>query len=194
VLDTKYDIPYTKYLTMSGHSKWSTIKRKKAVTDAKRGQSFTKVARLITVVAKRGGDPETNPSLRLAMDKAREVNMPKDVIERAISKGVGGADSNNYSEFILEGYGPNGVALLIECLSDNRNRTVAEVRSIMGRYGGSLGEAGSTSYIFQNREAPLFEIEIGQDQLPRFESLIDLLSENDDVQEVVTNLKEGLQA
>lgn len=179
---------------MSGHSKWSTIKRKKAVTDAKRGQSFTKVARLITVVAKKGGgDPDTNASLRLAMDKAREANMPKDVIERAIAKGVGGTEGNNYSEFVLEGYGPNGVAFLIECLSDNRNRTVAEVRSIMGKYGGSLGEAGSTSYIFSGSQVPLFEIDVPNDKLSRIETLIDELTENDDIQEVVTNLKTELQ-
>ena len=138
---------------MSGHSKWSSIKHRKAAADAKRGQQFTKLARAITVAARDGGgDPENNATLATAVQKARDASMPKDNIERAISKGTGeGADAAAIESVLYEGYGPGGVALLVEALTDNRNRTSAEVRHILTQHGGSLGEPGSVAYLFEKR-------------------------------------------
>jgi YebC/PmpR family DNA-binding regulatory protein len=138
---------------MSGHSKWSTIKRKKGAADAKRGALFTRLANAITVAAKQGGgDPETNFALRLAMDKAREGNMPSANVDRAIKRGTGElAGQKPPEEIAYEGYGPGGVALLVQCLTDNKNRTVSEVRSTITKRGGSLGEAGSVAYLFTPR-------------------------------------------
>jgi YebC/PmpR family DNA-binding regulatory protein len=138
---------------MSGHSKWHSIKHKKAVVDARRGQQFTKLARAITVAAREGGgDPEGNSGLALAIQKARDASMPKDNIERAIAKGTGeGGDADQIQTVLYEGYGPGGVALLIEALTDNRNRTGAEVRHAFAKQGGSLGEPGSVSYLFDKR-------------------------------------------
>ena len=138
---------------MSGHSKWSSIKHRKAVVDSRRGQQFTKLARAITVAARDGGgDPESNPTLGNAVQKARDASMPKDNIERAISKGTGaGADADAIESVVYEGYGPGGVAILVEALTDNRNRTSAEVRHIFGRHGGTLGEPGSVAYLFEKR-------------------------------------------
>jgi YebC/PmpR family DNA-binding regulatory protein len=136
---------------MSGHSKWSTIKRAKGAADAKRGQLFTKLAREITVAARAGlPDPEANPRLRLAIQKARSENMPKDNIDRAIQRATGGADGVQYDEISYEGYAPGGVALYIEAMTDNRNRTVSEVRAAMTRAGGSLGESGSVGWMFDH--------------------------------------------
>jgi YebC/PmpR family DNA-binding regulatory protein len=136
---------------MSGHSKWASIKHKKAVVDARRGQHFTKLTRAITVAAREGGgDPDGNPSLALAIQKARDASMPKDNIERAIAKGTGdGADTDQIETVLYEGYGPGGVALLIEALTDNRNRTGADVRHALTKHGGNLGEPGSVSYLFE---------------------------------------------
>ena len=138
---------------MSGHSKWHSIKHKKAVVDARRGQHFTKLARAITVAAREGGgDPYGNPSLALAVQKARDASMPKDNIERAIAKGTGeGVDAESFETVLYEGYGPGGVALLIEALTDNRNRTGADVRHLLGKHGGNLGEPGSVSYLFDKQ-------------------------------------------
>jgi len=143
---------------MSGHSKWSTIKHKKAATDAKRGKLFTKMIKEITVAARMGGgDPDANPRLRTAVDKARGGNMPKDTIERAIKKGTGELEGVNYEDVNYEGYGPGGVAVLVECLTDNRNRTVAEVRHLFGKCGGNLGEAGCVNWMFDRRGQIVFE-------------------------------------
>lgn len=138
---------------MSGHSKWSTIKRKKGAADAKRGAVFTKLAHAITIAAKDGGgDPSMNFTLRLAIDRARAANMPAANIERATKRGTGElAGEKAPEQVVYEGYGPGGVALLVECLTDNRNRTVAEVRSKITKRGGSLGEAGSVAYLFTTR-------------------------------------------
>ncbi len=137
---------------MAGHSKWANIKHKKAAQDAKRGQIFTKLARQLTVAAKEGGaDPESNFKLRLAVDNARAVNMPNDNIERAIGKGIGGLDGDNYEEIIYEGYGPYGVAILIEVLTDNRNRTVSELRHGFSKNGGNLGESGCVAWMFEKK-------------------------------------------
>jgi YebC/PmpR family DNA-binding regulatory protein len=138
---------------MSGHSKWASIKHKKAVVDARRGQQFTKLARAITVAARDGGgDPESNATLAQAVQKARDASMPKDNIERAIAKGTGaGSDAAAIETVTYEGYGPGGVALLIEALTDNRNRTGADVRHLLAKEGGTLGEPGSVAYLFEKR-------------------------------------------
>lgn len=136
---------------MSGHSKWSTIKRKKGAEDAKRGKIFTRLARDITVAARHGGDPNGNPVLRTAVDKARGANMPKDNIERAIKKGTGELAGGDLDEVTYEAYGPHGVPLLIKCLTDNRNRTLADVRRILNRQGGSMAEAGAVSWMFDSK-------------------------------------------
>lgn len=134
---------------MSGHSKWAGIKHKKAVVDAKRGQIFTKVARELAVSAREGGpDPTGNFRLRLAIQKAREVNMPADNIDRAIARGAGGKEGDKLEEIRYEGYGPHGVAVMVDVLTDNRNRTVAAVRNLFTRSGGSLGEANSVGWMF----------------------------------------------
>jgi len=146
---------------MSGHSKWSTIKRKKGAADAKRGKIFTKLIREIATAARLGGgDPSANPRLRLGIDKARAANMPKDNIDRAIKKGTGAdADAARYEEVVYEGYGPGGVAILLETLTDNRNRTVGEVRHVLTRHGGNLGESGCVSFLFEKKGAITFDRE-----------------------------------
>ena len=138
---------------MSGHSKWASIKHKKAIVDSRRGQAFTKLARAITVAARDGGgDPEANATLANAVQKARDASMPKDNIDRAIAKGTGeGADADAIESVVYEGYGPGGVAIMVEALTDNRNRTGAEVRHIFGKQGGALGEPGSVAYLFRKR-------------------------------------------
>jgi len=136
---------------MSGHSKWSTIKRKKAATDAKRGAIFTRFAREIEIAARNGGDPDTNFSLRLVVDKARSANMPKDNIERAIKRGTGELKGEELAEVTYEGYGPHGIAMLIEVVTDNRNRSVADVRRIFNKMGGSMAEPGSVAWQFKRR-------------------------------------------
>ena len=137
---------------MSGHSKWAGIKHKKAIVDAQRGKAFTKVVREITQAAKLGGgSPDANPRLRLAMTKAREVNLPKDKIEQAIKKGTGELPGVTYEEMVSEGYGAGGVAILVQSLSDNKNRTTAELRNIFVSHNGNMAGAGSVSWLFQPR-------------------------------------------
>jgi len=137
---------------MSGHNKWSSIKHKKGIADAKRGQKFTKLIKEITVATKVGGpEPESNASLRTAILKAKAENMPKDNIERAIKKGVGDADTSTYYELTYEGYAPNGIAIIVDTLTDNKNRTAADVRSTLNKMGGSLGTTGCVSYMFQTK-------------------------------------------
>ncbi|MBA2373979.1 MAG: YebC/PmpR family DNA-binding transcriptional regulator [Chloroflexi bacterium] len=137
---------------MSGHSKWSTIKRAKGATDAKRGALFTKVAREISVAARQGGgDPDANYRLRLAIEKARSVNMPADNIKRTVDKATGGGEAEQYEEIVYEGYGPGGVAVLVETQTDNRNRTAADVRSMFAKSGGQLAGTGAVAWQFQPR-------------------------------------------
>ncbi|MBU0561875.1 MAG: YebC/PmpR family DNA-binding transcriptional regulator [Bacteroidetes bacterium] len=164
---------------MSGHSKWATIKRKKAAIDAKRGKTFTKLIKEITVSARMsGGEIDANPRLRLAVDNAKAANMPMDNIDRAIKKATGELEGVNYVELTYEGYGPSGVAVLVECMTDNKNRSVAEVRHLFNKYGGSLGESGSVLWMFERKgiiampkqtktEEEIFEIvlEAGADDL-----------------------------
>ncbi len=134
---------------MAGHSKWANIRHRKSAQDAKRGKIFTKLIREITVSARiGGGDPSANPRLRTAIDKALGANMPKDTIDRAIKKGSGALEGDNYEEVRYEGYGPGGVAVMVDCLTDNRNRTVAEVRHVFTKAGGNLGTDGSVAYLF----------------------------------------------
>ena len=174
---------------MSGHSKWKTIKHKKGLKDAKRGQMFTKLARAITIAAQKGDpDPASNSSLRSAIDAARQFSMPKDNIQRAIERGTGGGEGTTFQELILEGYGPEGVALVVEVLTDNRNRTLSEIRKIFDQHGGSLGEQGSASYVFKDPQNPLFEVKIEDRAVAeKVLGLVDALDEHDDVQKVLAN-------
>jgi YebC/PmpR family DNA-binding regulatory protein len=145
---------------MSGHSKWSTIKRQKGAADAKRGQLFTKLAREIAIAARQGlPDPDANTRLRLAVDRARAANMPKDNIERAIQRAAGAGSGEQYEEIFYEGYGPGGAALMIQAQTDNRNRTVGEVRAVLTRAGGTLGENGSVGWMFDHMG--LIEVPVG---------------------------------
>ncbi len=150
---------------MGGHSHWSQIKRQKWANDAKRGQLFSKLVREIAVAAREGGpDPDLNPRLRLAIERARDQNMPMDTIERAIKRATGAdEEGSQYQEVRFEGYGPGGVAIMIDALTDNRNRTVSEVRQVLTRNGGSLGEAGCVSWQFDSRGVIVVETEEGQD-------------------------------
>ncbi len=134
---------------MAGHSKWANIKHRKAAQDKKRGKIWTKLIREVTVAARQGGgDIDANPRLRLAVDKAFGANMPKDTVDRAIKRGAGGGEGENYEEIRYEGYGPGGVAVMVECMTDNRNRTASEVRHAFTKHGGNLGTDGSVSYLF----------------------------------------------
>src|SRR5665213_3457748 len=175
---------------MSGHSKWASIKHKKAIVDQRRGQHFTKLARAVTVAAREGGgDPNGNPSLALAIQKARDASMPKDNIERAIAKGTGeGIDADQIETVLYEGYGPGGVALLIEALTDNRNRTGADVRHALSKHGGNLGEPGSVSYLFDKRgvivvDASRYDEE---DLLVAIDAGAEDISLDDDMYEIVS--------
>lgn len=149
---------------MSGHSKWSTIKRKKGAADAKRGQLFTRLGRELMIAAKEGGgDPDANFRLRLVVDKARQANMPKENIERAIQRGAGtGKDGVVLEDIIYEGYGPGGTAVMVEVMTDNRNRSVAEVRRVFSRHGGNLGETGCVGWMFERKGSMMISAE-GQD-------------------------------
>ncbi|MCW8891681.1 MAG: YebC/PmpR family DNA-binding transcriptional regulator [Sedimenticola sp.] len=137
---------------MAGHSKWANIKHKKAANDKKRGKIWTKLLREVTVAAKAGGgEIEANPRLRLAVDKANGANVPRDTIERAIKRGAGGDDTDNYDELRYEGYGPGGAAVIVDCMTDNRNRTASEVRHAFTKFGGNLGTDGSVAYMFSKQ-------------------------------------------
>jgi YebC/PmpR family DNA-binding regulatory protein len=175
---------------MSGHSKWASIKHKKAVVDQRRGQQFTKLTRAITVAAREGGgDVDGNPSLALAVQKARDASMPKDNIERAIAKGTGeGVDADQIQSVVYEGYGPGGVALLIEALTDNRNRTSADVRHALSKYGGNLGEPGSVSYLFDKQGVIVVDASPydEEDLLIAIDAGAEDISRDDDVFEIVT--------
>ena len=179
---------------MSGHSKWSTIKRRKGAVDAKRGKIFTKLIREIATAARMGGgDPEANPRLRLAMDKARAANMPKDNIQRAIQKGIGSGEDASYEEVIYEGYGPGGTAVLLETLTDNRKRTVSEVRHVFSKNGGNLGSTGCVSYLFEKKGFISIE-RAGTDLDALLEASLEAgaldVVESDDSLEVVTGLSD----
>lgn len=151
---------------MAGHSKWANIKHRKAAQDAKRGKIFTKIIRELVVAAKEGGgDPNDNPRLRAAMDKALGANMKKDTIEKAIDRGTGNAEGDNYEELTYEGYGPGGVAILVECMTDNKNRTVGEVRHAFTKHGGNLGTNGSVAYLFEKKGQFVFGDNVEEEAL-----------------------------
>ena len=175
---------------MAGHSKWANIKHKKAATDAKRGKIFTRLIKEITVAAKLGGgDASTNPRLRLAIDKAYDQNMPKDNVERAIKRGTGDLEGVNYEEIRYEGYGINGAAVMVDCLTDNRTRTVADVRHAFTKYGGNLGTDGSVAFLFKHCGQLLFAPGTDEDKL--MEAALeagaeDVVSNDDGSIEVVT--------
>lgn len=151
---------------MAGHSKWANIKHRKAAQDAKRGKIFTKIIRELVVAAKSGGpNPEDNPSLRATIDKALGANMKKDTIEKAIARGAGNNEGDNYENLSYEGYGPGGVAVLVDCLTDNKNRTVGEVRHAFTKHGGNLGTSGSVAYLFDKKGQMIFGDNVGEDEL-----------------------------
>lgn len=190
---------------MSGHSKWSTIKRKKGANDAKRGKIFTKLIKEITVAAKMGGgDPDGNPRLRSAITAAKAENMPKDNIERAIKKGTGDLDGAVYEEILYEGYGPGGVAVLVETMTDNKNRTVADIRHYFAKSNGNLGESGCVGWMFDKRgvivvdaegvdEEELMDqaIEAGAEDVVEEETTFQILTAPEDFSEVVDSLEKS---
>ncbi len=181
---------------MSGHSKWSSIKHKKAIVDSRRGAAFTKLARAITVAAREGGgDPDSNAALENAIRKAKAASMPKDNIERAIAKGTGaGGEADALESIVYEGYGPAGVALLVETVTDNRNRTGPDVRNLFTKYGGSLGEPGSVAYLFDKKGVVVVDAGAGgasiteDDLLVAVEAGAEDISEDEGVFEVITAL------
>ncbi|PPK52778.1 YebC/PmpR family DNA-binding transcriptional regulator [Marinobacter persicus] len=181
---------------MAGHSKWANIKHRKAAQDAKRGKIFTKIIRELTVAARLGGgDPNDNPRLRAVVDKALTANMKKDTIERAIERGAGGGDDNNYEELTYEGYGPGGVAFFVEVMTDNKNRTVAEVRNAFNKSGGNLGTDGSVAYLFTKQGIISYGPEVDGDKL--MEAALeagaeDLQEQDDGSYEIVTTPEEYL--
>ena len=150
---------------MAGHSKWANIQHHKKAQDAKRGKLFTKLIREITVAAREGGDPDANARLRSAVDKALSANMPKDTIERATKRGAGELDGEAYMEVRYEGYGPGGAAVLIDCMTDNRNRTVSEIRHIFSKFNGNLGTSGSVAYLFSAAGVIQFSADVDPDQV-----------------------------
>ena len=181
---------------MAGHSKWANIKHRKGAQDAKRGKIFTKVIKELTVAARiGGGDPDTNPRLRTAIDKAKQANMPKDNVDRAIKKGSGDLDGVSYEEGLFEGYGPGGVALIVEFLTDNRTRTVADVRHCFSKYGGNLGVSGSVAFLFDRKGLISFSADNDFDQI--FEIALEAGAEDvkdeDDVYEVITEPEDFIQ-
>jgi YebC/PmpR family DNA-binding regulatory protein len=191
---------------MAGHSHWSTIKRKKSAADAKKGKVFTRIAREIAIASREGGgDPNMNVRLGLAIEKAKAANMPKESIERAIKRGTGDdKDGANFEEIIYEGYAPNGVALMIECVTENRNRTVAELRHALGRAGGGLGDPGSVSWQFDRltyfaliSEAydfdTIFElaVEAGADDIQHDEDLIEIYGSPSAFKTIADHLKQA---
>lgn len=188
---------------MSGHSKWANIRFRKGAQDKKRGKLFTKFIREITIAAKTGGgDPDANPRLRAAIDKSLSNNMTKDTIDRAIKRGAGGLEGNDLEEIRYEGYGPNGVAVMVDCLTDNRNRTVAEVRHSFTKCGGNLGTSGSVAYIFTQQGQITFAAGSDEDQIMEIAleaGAEDVLNNEDGSIDVITTaeqfipVKEALQ-
>tara|TARA_B100001142_G_C14276125_1_gene632898 strand:+ start:67 stop:804 length:738 start_codon:yes stop_codon:yes gene_type:complete len=188
---------------MAGHSKWANIKHRKARQDASRGKVWTKVIREITVAAKDGPDPNDNPRLRLALEKANSANMPKDTIKRAIEKGSGTGETGSLEEIVFEGYGPGGVAILVETMTDNRNRTVSDVRHAFSKFGGNLGTDGSVAYLFKklglihiskdisDEELMDLVIESGANDYTEEEDFFEVTTESNDFNNVLQNFKKN---
>lgn len=181
---------------MAGHSKWANIKHRKAAQDAKRGKIFTKIIRELTVAARQGGEnPDDNPRLRAVIDKALTANMKKDTIERAVERGAGGGDDDNYEELTYEGYGPGGVAIFVEVMTDNKNRSVAEIRHAFNKMGGNLGTDGSVAYLFTKQGIISYGPEWEEDRL--VEAVLnagaeDLAGQDDGSWEIVTTPEQFL--
>jgi YebC/PmpR family DNA-binding regulatory protein len=188
---------------MSGHSKWSTIKRKKGAADAKRGKIFTKIGRELEIAAREGPDPDVNFKLRLVIEKAKQANMPKDNIERAIRRGAGLEKGVALEDLTFEGYGPHGVAMLVHVTTDNRNRAVAEVRSVFNRHGGNLGESGCVAWLFEPKgyitlavndsdpdELAMIAIEAGADDVTVASDLVEVFTKPGDFQTARASLQE----
>lgn len=189
---------------MSGHSKWAQIKRSKGAADAKRGQLFTKLGREIAVAAREGADPAANARLRLAVQRARDANMPMDTIDRAIKRAAGAGDAANFQEVAYEGYGPHGVAILVSALTDNRNRAAAEIRSVFSRNGGNLGESGSVRWLFEPKgivtvdasgqdpdEMVLTAIDMGAEDVQQHEDILEIYTDPGQVEEIRRSLEEA---
>lgn len=177
---------------MSGHSKWSKVKHQKAITDIRKGKIFSKMAKMIAIAARKGGNPEMNPNLRIAIDKARSVNMPNDNIQRAIKRGTGESKEGQLEEITYEAYGPNGTPLIIEAITDNKNRTLSEIKHILNNFNGKLAEAGSVKYMFDKKGEdwePKYSTDITNENLKnQLEKLFEALDENDDVKEIYSNV------
>lgn len=191
---------------MAGHSKWNNIKHKKGKADAQKGKIFAKVAKEIIVAVKHGGgDPDANFALRMALDKARSVNTPNENINRAIQRGLGGADGDNYEEFSYEGFGPGGVAVMVDLLSDNRNRTASDIRHLFSKHGGNMGENGCVAYLFDKKgliviereqetrsedEMLLLALEVGAEDLQVDEESFEVITAPTDLESVRSFLTE----
>jgi len=191
---------------MAGHSKWANIKHKKGREDAKKGKMFSKLSKMISVAAREGGDdPDMNSELRLAIQKAKDNNMPNDNIERAIKRGTGDLDGVNYERFVYEGYGPGGIAIYMDLMSDNRNRTAAEIRHLLSKHGGNLGETGCVSWMFKRKgqlvidleknaldedSLMMIAIEAGAEDVITEDNLINIYTTSTELEEVRLNLEE----
>lgn len=177
---------------MSGHSHWSSIKHKKGVTDARKGKVFSKMAKLISIAARKGGDPEMNATLRLAIEKAKSVNMPKENIQRAIKRGTGEDKEVRLEEVTYEAYGPNGTPLIIETITDNKNRTLSEIKNILNNHGAKLAGTGSVKYLFEKKGEdwlPKYSIEIADENIKKqLIKLFEALDEQEDVKEIYSNV------
>lgn len=173
---------------MSGHSKWSKIKHQKGAADVKKGRIFSQLSKLITIAVREGksGHPDENPRLRMILEKARQSNLPKDNVQRAIDRGLGKGSEGSLSEVTIEGYGPGGVAIIAKALTDNQNRTRSEIRQIFDRRGGSTGEPGSVGYIF-SAGAPSYTIPVSGSAADAVKNLLDELEDHDDVERVRHN-------
>jgi YebC/PmpR family DNA-binding regulatory protein len=174
---------------MSGHSKWSKNKHIKAAADKKRSNAFTKLSRNISIAARKGKDPAMNYALRTAVDIARAASMPKDNIEKAILRGAGELEGEILEEITYEGYGPNGVAILIRCITDNKNRTSSYIRSTLTKYGGNLGGQNSVAYLFKT-EKPMYEVALDDIGKEKLAALLEELEDSDDVNNIKTNAQE----
>lgn len=177
---------------MSGHSKWSKVKHQKAVTDVRKGKIFSKMAKMIAVAARKGGDPNMNPDLRIAIEKARQVNMPNDNIQRAIKRGTGEDKSTQLEEIIYEAYGPNGTPIIIEAITDNKNRTLSEIKHILSNHNSKLAQTGSVKYLFDKKGdgwEPKYPTDVTDENLKnQLEKLFEVLDENEDIKEIYSNV------
>jgi len=178
---------------MSGHSKWSKVKHQKAITDKRKGKLFSKLAKMITVAAHKGDDPETNPDLRMAIEKAKSANMPNENIEKAIQKGSGKGEEGKLEEMNYEAYGPNATPLIIKTKTDNKNRTLAEIKSVLNSFDSKLAESGSVKYLFEKKDGEWtakYTTEIKDEKIKQqLQKLFQELKQQEDVEEVYSNIK-----